>query len=248
MKLINRFITILSIIACCTLPNTLSAQEYRSLEEIKQNIESTKRRIDNYTAKIKEQEGILKDLKKDITEITTEINTQDEILKKLGEKEAQLSVNSELIKTQEETLAELEATLARLEEEVLGLSAYSEIERDNMLREIDDFAKSTFSSVESSKIDHYGLVLERYKAFLGEEKYEEYKAKLRRFNDYWRVYVDGYEAANSTYNEDKVKSVQYRIYDIFDKYEVDSSILTAQQFEELEQLDNLLTQLNISNN
>lgn len=247
MKLINRFITILSVIACCTLPNTLSAQENLSLEQIREHIPYEEGRIKKYKSRIEKQDSIIKYSKDSINKLNIEISKESEIQKKLDQKKTQLSVNSELIKTQEETLKKLEAKLAKLEEEVLGLSAYSEIERDNMLREIDDFTKSPFAKVESSQIERYGWVLERYKAFLGEKKYEEYKAKFSRFNDYWRVYVDGYKAANGTYNEDLVSSVQDRIFTIFDTYDVDNSILTPQQLDELEQLNMRLTDLNISN-
>lgn len=241
MKHISKILLCAAILALA-LPNKVGAQEV--LENPNTLISNLNKNIEMYNNKLKEKRDSIKLINSLAEETDKAVKNQDRLSDYITSLEETYKSNGEQIGKMRDSLAMVEQRIAQYEKELSDLSVFSKKGRDKELDKIDILMASHFKDVKKRDIENAEKTLERLQAF---DDVKTYRDKFNNFKKYWNLYQRGQEAKSSKYDKNKVEGIQFEIYDIFDKYDADTTILTNEQLKAFEELELQLAELNNRN-
>ena len=244
MKHISKIILCAAILALA-LPNKVGAQEVReNPDSLFTTISNLNKNIEMYNNKLKEKKDSINLINSLAERTNQDIKAQKKTNEMITEMEERYKSNCERIGKMRDSLAMVEQRIAQYEKDLSDLSVFSKKGRDKELGKIDILMASHFKDVKKRDIENAEKTLERLQAF---DDVKTYRDKFNNFKKYWNLYRRGQEAKSSKYDEKKVVGIQLEIYEIYDSYDADTTILTKEQFKAFEDLELELAELNNRN-
>ena len=241
MKHISKIILCAAILALA-LPNKVGAHEVRENPDSVISVLSSN--IDLRNTKLKEKQDSINLINRLATQTKQAIKDQNKIIEMITDMEETYKSNGEEIVKMRDSLAMIEQRIAQYEKDLSDLSVFSKKGRDKELEKINLLMASHFKDVKKEDILYAEEKLESLQDF---DDVKTYQDKFNNFKKHWNLYQRGQEAKSSKYDKNKVEGIQFEIYDIFDSYDADTTILTNEQLKAFEELERELAELNNRN-
>lgn len=212
----------------------------KEIASLKSQLDINNDSIKKIKAEIANSEALLKRTmhQKD----TLENKKSKDFLAKLNKEVISLdSINNALlvqIKDTKRDMATKHKEFANNQSVMLGMGAFSVVQRERKFEENLQYTKRRFSQIDLVKLQR---LLDQSNEFSDMNKYDEYVKRLRSTIANMNIYNDGVKAINTPFNEDVIVSVRERIIIPTqiknDNLKKGIFKLTSNQFYELDSLD-----------